>query len=115
MRGRILLVLLGVVTAGGLSAQGQASLHRYVVGNGDLQFFSKPSSLFTQVEHSFSKETAHKGDFSESIRVRVGNADPGVSNAVEYVYLTPRAPVTDELRASMWVRSKKPGVKLHAR
>ncbi len=112
---RLILVGIGLLSFGALAVFGQPTIHRNTLGSGELQFFPKPNALFKQVDHSLSREYAHKGEFSETIRVAIGNADPGVSNFVEYVYLTPRAPIGEDLRASLWIRSTRPGVKLHAR
>jgi hypothetical protein len=113
--GRRLILAIGVLAFGAAGAQGQTTIHRNALGTGSLQFLPVRSDLYRQLDHSVSREYAHKGEFSETIRLAIANADPGLNNQIQYVYLTPRAPIADDLRASIWVRSKRAGVKLQAR
>jgi hypothetical protein len=56
------------------------------------------------------KEQVHRGDRCEFIQVAVESG-----TAVYYTFDTGRAPVTDELKASLWLRGNRPGAQLMAR
>ncbi len=115
MSRRLILALISLLAVGLAPVHSQTTIHRNALGTGNLQFFPVRSELYKQLDHSVSREYAHKGEFSETIRLAIANADPGLNNQIQYVYLTPRAPIADDLRASIWVRSKRAGVKLQAR
>lgn len=92
------------------------TVHRQALGTGGVQFLRGPASArFEEREHGMSREYAHKGDFSETIRIMCDAADPVSRPFVHYVYLTPRAPVAPELKASLWLRAKSAGPQLLAR
>jgi hypothetical protein len=113
---RVILAILGLLAFGALSVQGEP-MHRNPLGVGNLQFARGPANVaFQELGHALSREYAHKGDSSETIRISVGQVDPVSRSYVNYVYQIPsRAPVSEELRASVWIRSKSPGVQLLVR
>lgn len=100
-----------------LAALGRGEpIHRQPLGAGGLQFLRGPANVrFEEREHAASREYAHKGEYSETIRITAEQADPVAKPFVHYVYLTPRAPLVPELKASLWLRSKTPGAQLLAR
>jgi hypothetical protein len=113
---RLILVVISLAGVGVPAAFAQPTIHRNALGKNGIQFLRGPANVdFQEADHSLSREYAHKGEFSETIRLTVANADPGLTNQVQYVYLTPRAPITEDLSASIWIRSKRAGVKLQAR
>jgi hypothetical protein len=63
-----------------------------------------------EVAHTMSEQGVHDGQRCEYIQI---NADKGTY--VYYQYPTQRAPITEELNISLWVRSNRPGVQLLAR
>jgi hypothetical protein len=65
---------------------------------------------FRETAHEMTDFTAHTGQYSEHIQLE---ADRG--SFIYYVYPTGRAPVCDELSASLWVKSNRPGAQLLAR
>jgi hypothetical protein len=115
-RFRAILASLGLLIVGVIAVQGEP-MHRNPLGVGGLQFVRGPSSAPSQErDHSTSREYAHKGDFSETIRVSVGQVDPVSRPYVYYVYQIPsRAPLTADLKAGLWLRSKSVGVQLFVR
>lgn len=116
MGSRLILVVIGLAGVGVPAAFGQQAIHRNALGKNGIQLLRGPANVdFKEADHSLSREYAHKGEFSETIRLTIANADPGLTNQVQYVYLTPRAPITEDLSASLWIRSKRAGVKLQAR
>lgn len=113
---RFIYVALGLLSISALAVFGQPTIHRNALGKNGLQFLRGPATVdFKELDHSLSREYAHKGEFSETIRLTIAHADPGVTNQLQYVYLTPRAPISEDLSASLWIRSKRAGVKLQAR
>jgi hypothetical protein len=113
---RTILASLTLLVLGVLAVQGEP-IHRNPLGVGGLQFVRGPSSVqFQEREHSISREYAHKGDVSETIRVSIAQGDPISQPYVYYVYQIPsRAPLSPELRAGLWLRSKSQGVQLFVR
>jgi len=112
---RAAAVTVVVLTLTVLAVQGEP-VHTHPLGAGGLQFLRGPANVrFEEREHGPSREYAHKGDLSETIRITAEQGDPVSRPFVHYVYLTPRAPVAPELRSSLWLRSKSPGVQLLAR
>jgi hypothetical protein len=63
-----------------------------------------------EMVHELTTETAHGGQRSEHIRVKVEKG-----TFVHYTYDIPRAPITDELTVSLWLKSNRPGVQLLCR
>lgn len=65
---------------------------------------------YKETAHRLTDETAHEGNRSEFIEIE---AQPG--NYIYYAYPVGRAPVSDELTVSLWVKANRPGVQLLAR
>jgi hypothetical protein len=90
--------------------------HRNALGAGEQLVFGGASVKFDVKEHGTSREYAHKGEASETIRIRADAADPVSQPFVHFVYAVPaRAPVIPELKASVWLRSQRGGVQLLGR
>jgi hypothetical protein len=75
---------------------------RWVKGNADAPF--------RETAHALTDQTAHIGQHSEHIQL---TAESGTF--IHYFYTIKRAPVTDELTASVWVRANRPGLQLMGR
>lgn len=91
-------------------------VHREALGEGSVRFLRGQASVRFEIrEHGLSREHAHKGDASETIRLVAPGADPVSEPFIHFVYPTPRAPVTADLKAGLWLRSKSSGVQLLAR
>jgi hypothetical protein len=65
---------------------------------------------FRELAHALTDQSAHTGQSSEHIQLQ---AERG--HFIHYVYPIGRAPVGDELTASVWVRANRPGMQLLAR
>lgn len=65
---------------------------------------------FKEIAHDLTDTTAHAGQHSEHIQL---TAEQG--NFIHYVYPTGRAPITEELSVSVWIKANRPGVQLSAR
>src|SRR5262249_17871239 len=65
---------------------------------------------FREVTHAMTEEHAHGGQRSETIQI-----EAQAGNFVPDYYHTGRAPIGQELTASLWVRATRPGVQLLAR
>lgn len=119
MRKSGLIRAILLIGAGGMiSSLGVAAdpMHRQPLGVGGVQLVRGPASVSFEVkEHGLSREYAHKGDASETIRIFAERADPVSEPYVHFIYPTPRAPVTRELKAGVWVRAKAAGIQLLAR
>ncbi len=63
-----------------------------------------------EVAHKISDERPFRGQRCEFIQVNVESG-----SAVYYTFDTGKAPVTDELKASLWLRANRPGTQLLAR
>lgn len=67
-------------------------------------------AAYREILHAVTAETAHSGQTSEHVRF---NAEQG--SFVYYFYPVGRAPVSDELTVSLWLKSNRPGVQLLGR
>src|SRR5262245_36555087 len=65
---------------------------------------------FRETVHRLTEDTNHTGQRSEHIQLQ---AEAG--NFIYYSYDVGRAPVSEELSASVWVKSTRPGTQLLAR
>lgn len=65
---------------------------------------------FEEIEHKIDDRDPHRGRSSEYIEI---DAKPG--QKIHYVYPVGKAPITEDLRAGLWLRSNRPGVKILAR
>src|SRR6266545_1084084 len=75
---------------------------RWVKGNGDTPF--------RETAHDLTDQTAHSGQHAERLLL---TAEQGTF--IHYAYPIGRAPVGEDLSASVWVKSNRPGVQLMAR
>jgi hypothetical protein len=75
---------------------------QWVKGDADMAYEEQAHGITDQGAHDFQR--------CEYIRV---NARQG--SHVHYQYATPKAPITDELTVSLWVKSNRPGVQILAR
>src|SRR6185369_17235150 len=60
--------------------------------------------------HQLTDETAHGGQRCEHIRLQVEKG-----SFIHYTLDLPRAPITDELNLTLWLKSNRPGVQLYCR
>src|SRR5262249_36531599 len=67
-------------------------------------------TAFRENDHAMTDQAAHGGQRSEFIRI---TAEQG--SLVHYQYPTQRAPVSEELSASVWVKASRPGGQFLAR
>jgi hypothetical protein len=65
---------------------------------------------YKELDHKLTDESAHTGQRSELIRFQ---AQPGTF--VHYAYDPGRAPITDELNVSLWLKANRPGAQLLCR
>src|SRR5882757_9811934 len=64
-------------------------------------------SAYEEIAHKLDNRDPHNGQNSEYIEINVKQG-----KFINYVYPVNNAPITQELRASMWVRANRPGVEL---
>jgi hypothetical protein len=67
-------------------------------------------ATFHEVTHEITDATARKGEHSEHIQF---SAEQG--NFIYYYYPTDKAPLIDDLSASVWIKSNRPGIQIMAR
>jgi hypothetical protein len=67
-------------------------------------------AAFRELVHDITDSSAHTGQYSEHLQI---SAQQG--SYIYYCYPTNRAPITDDLSVSMWVKANRPGVQLLAR
>lgn len=97
------LVLVGLTPAQDVHRDGfETRESRWVQGPADAQF--------KEVAHRLMDDHKHSGEQSEYLRLE---SESG--SFIHYLYDIGRAPVTEELTASLWVRANRPGVQLLAR
>jgi hypothetical protein len=100
--------------AAGLALLGTAAAEQLVregfEGNNPLWVKGASDGTFREVTHRITDERPFRGNRCETIQVNVQNG-----NFVYYTYDAGRAPVTDELRAGLWLRANRPGIQLLAR
>ncbi len=65
---------------------------------------------YKEVSHRLTDETAHGGLRSEHVRVQ---AEKG--SHIHYTYDVGKAPITDELHLSLWIKANRPNVQLLCR
>jgi hypothetical protein len=101
--GAAALALLGPVLADQLVREG-------FEGTEPLWLQGASDGTFRELAHRMTDERPFRGHGCEFIQVTLEKG-----NYVYYTYDTGRAPLTDELRASVWVRANRPGTQLLAR
>jgi len=67
-------------------------------------------AVYEEVAQKLDEREPHNGQRSEFIELNVKQG-----KFIHYVYPVNKAPITQELRASMWVRANRPGIELTAR
>lgn len=67
-------------------------------------------AAYKETLHGLSSDHIHRGQRSETIQF---DAEKGTY--IHYTYALGRAPVTDDLNMSVWIRANRPGVQLLAR
>ncbi len=74
--------------------------------------FSKggADAVFDETAHKIDDREPHSGQGCEYI-----DLDIKQGNYIYYVYPVGKAPIAEELRAALWVRANRPGIKLMAR
>src|SRR5262249_17315837 len=65
---------------------------------------------FKETVHEVTDKTAHTGEFSEHIQLMAE-----VGTYIQYEYSTGRAPLSEELRAGLWIKANRPKATLMAR
>lgn len=108
-------VVVGVGLALGLLAfagyaLAQTSIHKN--GFETKPGWSKGSSdgVFDEIAHRIDDREPHNGQGSEYIELDVKQG-----KTIHYVYPTAKAPINEELRASLRIRANRPGIQLLAR
>jgi hypothetical protein len=116
MRGRRLRGTVAALTVGALALAllGPALADQLVregfEGTEPLWVQGASDGTFRELAHRMTDERPFRGHGCEFIQLSLEKG-----NFVYYTYDTGRAPVTDELRASVWVRANRPGTQLLAR
>jgi hypothetical protein len=96
------------------TAHGQ-QMHRNDLGV-HTQFFAGPKNVrCEEIEHRITTEYAFKGTESETLTLDTEAAPNSQTPFIHYCYSCPRAPVSGEFSASIWVKSKKKGVQARVR
>ncbi|MFN4260351.1 MAG: hypothetical protein ACK4RK_13725 [Gemmataceae bacterium] len=110
------MIALGLtLAAGGVMLVLNMALAQQVHRNGfetrTLGWFKGAADApFQELVHELTDKTAHTGQFSEHIQL---NAEPG--SYIHYHYPTGRAPITEELSCSVWLKANRPSIQLQAR
>jgi hypothetical protein len=106
------LLLAGLVSAACALLPGFAQqVHRNgFEGRNPAWTRASADATVDETVHIMSDQGAHDGQRSEYLAI---NAGPGTF--VYYQYACGRAPISEELSASVWVKAKRPGVQLVAR
>jgi hypothetical protein len=92
------------------SQQGQQTLE-YGFERGEPIWLAGPfDAAYKEIKHTLTDETAHTGQKSEVIQL---HAEKG--SFIYYTYPIGKAPVTDELNVTLWVKANRPGMQLLCR
>jgi hypothetical protein len=67
-------------------------------------------ATFRELAHEITDSSAHTGQYSEHLQISTQQG-----NYIYYYYPTNRAPITDDLSISLWLKANRPGVQLLAR
>jgi hypothetical protein len=107
--------LCSLATVGVKSQQAQQMFQHGFEGR-DLLWQAGPfNAAYKKTDQRLTKETAHSGAQSELIQF---NAEKSAEADKGYIYFTcpvGRAPVTDELTVTVWVKANRPGTRLLCR
>jgi hypothetical protein len=106
--GAIIAIL---VALGAIPCTGQ-QIHRNNFESNRTSWIKGPSDVaFDETDHKTVEQVAHDGQRSEHIQITTKQQ----GTYVYYYYPTARAPINDELTASIWVKSNRQGIQLSAR
>ena len=109
-RGAAGIVAAGLALAVVALAPGQ-QVHRNGFEANDTAWVKGTADApFRETVHRLTDEFSHTGQRSEHIQL---NAENG--NTIYYHYDIGRAPITEELSASVWLKANRPGIQLLAR
>jgi hypothetical protein len=102
----------GLVLAwlGGGSLSGQQVLQHDFEARDPIWVRGQADAAFKETAHRLTDETAHTGHRSEHIQLQ---AEQGTF--IHYTCDVGRAPVTDELNVSLWLKANRPGMQLRCR
>jgi hypothetical protein len=79
-------------------------------GSSPLWLPGKHDAAYKETLHALTDKSIHSGQRSETIQFTTESG-----NYIHYTYDLGRAPVTEDLNISLWVRANRPGVQLLAR
>src|SRR5262249_37182841 len=107
----IAILVLAALLASARGQQGQTFIQYgfesrdpvFVKGGADARYMESAPRLSDDL-------TAHTGKRSEFFQL---SAEPG--SFIHYTYDVGRAPVTDELNVSIWIKANRPGAQVHCR
>ncbi len=102
--GGLLLVLVGA----GQSQEGQTL--QFGFEGRDPVFVEGPADALFKTDQRITEDTSHGGRRCEQLHIV---AQPG--SYIHYTYDVGRAPISEELTVSLWVKSRRPGVQLLCR
>jgi hypothetical protein len=105
LSGGLLLALLAI-----RPAQGQQVLQYGFEGREPVWVQSQADAPYKELLHRITDETAHLGQRCEHIQLQVESG-----SYIHYTYDVGRAPVTEDLNVSLWVKANRPGVRLMCR
>jgi hypothetical protein len=101
-----ILLVPAFVTA----ALGQQMIQYGFEGRSPLWVAGPHDAGYKETLHELTDKSIHGGQRSETIQIEAENG-----TYIHYTYNLGRAPVTDDLNISLWVRANRPGVQLLAR
>ena len=103
-------ILLGLALFLVPSAQGQHIFQQGFEARGPYWKPGSSDAKFTVVKHELTEETAKRGLRSEHIRLQVEKG-----SYIHYTFDVPKAPITEDLKFILWLKSNRPGVQLFCR
>jgi len=101
---------IGLVLAFAATVHGQQMIQYGFEGRSPLWLPGPHDAGYKETLHELTDKSVHSGQRSETIQFE---AEHG--SYIHYIYNLGRAPVTDDLHISLWVRANRPGVQLLAR
>ncbi len=105
--GQVMILLVLVFSAVG---HGQQMIQYGFEGRSPLWLAGKHDASYKETLHELTDKSIHSGQRSETIQFIAENG-----SYIHYTYNLGRAPVTEDLSVSLWVRANRPGVQLLAR
>ncbi|MCS6852907.1 MAG: hypothetical protein NZ700_17240 [Gemmataceae bacterium] len=108
--GIVLVTTLPALLAILVSAFAQ-QVHRNSFEGRQLAWVKGPADAdFRELRHEISDQVFHTGQLAEHLQLM---AETG--SFVHYYYPTGRAPISEELSTSLWIKANRPGIQLMAR